>query len=168
MPVPVMMSRGRIRLLHPSKLLTFYFFLFSLVFFMGSSMVLTAGISIRNSHAQTNANNTNTIPEGLFAAPARWPTAEPAVIPRNDATTINEAVGQQSHEFPGAESSSSATSDQHVILEPTVYVPPSRPSVAAELEEAIVQSPPERAEDGSRSSSSSSSSSSSGSGSGSG
>jgi hypothetical protein len=91
------------------------------------------------------------------------------VIPGNDATTINEvfsrneAVGQQPHEFSRVASSSSATSDQHVILEPTVYVPPARPSVAAELEEAIVHSPPpEAAEVGRRSTTSSSSSSGSG------
>ncbi|GFP60095.1 hypothetical protein ACSS6W_005350 [Trichoderma asperelloides] len=119
----------------------------------------------QNPHAQTNAN---AIPEGLFAAPVRAPFAEPAVIPGNDAATSNEAitpneaVEQRSPEFPAAESSSSATSDQHVILEPTVYVPPPRPSVATELEEAIVESLPEPAEARSRSSSSSSSSSSSG------
>ncbi|PNP48153.1 hypothetical protein TGAMA5MH_00810 [Trichoderma gamsii] len=118
----------------------------------------------QNSHAQTNGSNA--MPQGLFAPPTS-PTAEPAVIPGNDATTNeaiahNEAVGQ-SRIFPRVESSSSsATSDQHVILEPTVYVPPSRMSVAAELEEAVVQSPPPAAEDGSRSPSSSSSSSSSG------
>ncbi|KAM0459773.1 hypothetical protein ACHAO4_001897 [Trichoderma viride] len=135
-----MMSRGSIRLLHPNK------------------------TSIRNPHAQ--ANGSNAMPQGLYAPPTS-PTAEPVVIPGNDAATNeaiahNEAVGQQSHEFPRAESSSSsAASDQHVILEPTVYVPPSRPSVAAELEEAVVHSPPV-AEDGSRSTTSSSSSSSSG------
>lgn len=122
-------------------------------------MILTAQTSIRNSHAQ--ANGSNSMPQGLFAA-------EPDVIPGNDDTTNeaiahNEAVGQ-SYVFPRAESSSSlATSDQHVILEPTVYVPPSRPSVAAELEDAVVHSPPpEPVRDGSRSTSSSSSSSSSG------
>ncbi|EHK39896.1 hypothetical protein TRIATDRAFT_287641 [Trichoderma atroviride IMI 206040] len=111
-----------------------------------------------DSHAQTNGSN----------APPASPTAEPVVIPAIDATTNeafahNEAVGQQSYELPRAESSSSAASDQHVILEPTVYVPPSRPSVAAELEEAAVHSPPpEPVGDGSRSASSSTSSSSSG------
>ncbi|KAL7892409.1 hypothetical protein HDV63DRAFT_241443 [Trichoderma sp. SZMC 28014] len=108
----------------------------------------------QNSHAQTNGSNS--MPQG----PPTPPTAEPAVIPGNDGT-INEAVGQ-SLVFPRAESSSSA-SDQHVILEPTVYVPPSRPSVAAELEDAVVHSlPPEPLRDGARSTSSSSSSSSSG------
>lgn len=129
-------------------------------------MTLTAQTSIRNAHAQTNGSNT--VPQGLFAAPPTSPTAEPAVMPGNDGTTNeaidhNEAVGQ-SRVFPRVgSSSSSATSDQHVILEPTVYVPPSRPSVAAELEDAVVHSPPpERVRDGSRSTSSSSSSSSSG------
>ncbi|KAM0478294.1 hypothetical protein ACHAPX_005484 [Trichoderma viride] len=111
-----------------------------------------------NSYAQ--ANGSNAMPQGLFVPPTS-PTAEPAVMPGNDAAT-NEAVGQ-SRVFPRVESSSlSATSDQHVILEPTVYVPPSRMSVAAELEEAVVHSPPPAAEDGSRSTSSSSSSSGSG------
>ncbi|KAK1254523.1 hypothetical protein MKX08_008518 [Trichoderma sp. CBMAI-0020] len=114
---------------------------------------------LQDSHAPTNGSNA--MPPGLFA-PLASPTAEPVVIPAHDAAT-NEAVGQQSHEVPRAESSSSAASDQHVILEPTVYVPPSRPSVAAELEEAVVHSPPpEAAGDGSRSTSSSSSSSNSG------
>lgn len=131
-------------------------------------MILTAEISSRNSHPQ---NNANPVPDGLFAVPIRAPFAEPVVIPGNDPTTTNEvithteAVEQRSPEFPVVESSSSsssAASDQQVILEPTVYVPPTRPSVILELEDAIAQSPPEAAEDRSRPSSSSSSSSSSG------
>ncbi|KAL7904046.1 hypothetical protein GGI35DRAFT_242365 [Trichoderma velutinum] len=81
-----------------------------------------------------------------------------------DAITPNEA-GPSSSESRRSDSSAS----RHIILEPTVYVPPSRTNDGAELEVTPIQS----AESGDNhvknaSSSSSSSSSSSGSGRGSG
>ncbi|KAL6891832.1 hypothetical protein GGI43DRAFT_387079 [Trichoderma evansii] len=156
------MSRGRIQLLHSSKLrfLSLFFpSLFTPSYFMGNIIILTAEISIRNSHPNL---------EGPFATHMRAPFAEPVVIPENDPTTNeaiahNEAVEQRSPESPAVESSSSLASVQRMMqepmLEPTVYVPPTRPR---ELEDVIVQSPREAVEDQSRSSSSSSSSSSSG------
>ncbi|PKK44766.1 hypothetical protein CI102_10952 [Trichoderma harzianum] len=109
-----------------------------------------------------------TLPEAIVAT---TPIAAPIAISGVeqgaaiiDAITPNEA-GPSSSESRRSESSAS----RHIILEPTVYVPPSRTNDVAELDVTPIQS----AESGDNhvkntSSSSSSSSSSSGSGRGSG
>ncbi|RFU73700.1 hypothetical protein TARUN_8551 [Trichoderma arundinaceum] len=120
----------------------------------------------QDSHEQTGADNFSFLPEALLAVPAT-PIAAPVAISGAagngpaivEAITPSETVDASSSESPPSEASAS---EQHVILEPTVYVPPSRPSAAAEPEVNPVQPEGEA-----RKSSSSSSSSSSGSGSGS-
>ncbi|UKZ76012.1 hypothetical protein TrVFT333_003708 [Trichoderma virens FT-333] len=114
------------------------------------------------SHQQGDAGNLSVLPEAVvattpIAAPVAISGAEQgaAII---DAITPNEA-GPSSSESRRSESPAS----RHIILEPTVYVPPSRANEVAELDVAPVR-PLESADNHVKNSSSSSSSSSSNSG----
>ncbi|KAH6608861.1 hypothetical protein Trco_002207 [Trichoderma cornu-damae] len=118
---------------------------------------------------QADAGDFVLLPEALLAASAATPIAAPVAISGAagnrpaivDTITPNEAADPGSPES-SAPSLDSSASRQHVILEPTVYVPPPRPNVVAELEVVPAEPSPEAAEDRARASSSSSSSSSSG------
>ncbi|KAL7945237.1 hypothetical protein V8C42DRAFT_345631 [Trichoderma barbatum] len=112
---------------------------------------------------QGDGGSLSVLPEAIVAT---TPIAAPVAISGTeqgsaivDAITPNEA-GPSSLEPRHSESSAS----QHVMLEPTVYVPPSRPNDVAELDVGPAQ-PAESVDNHVKNSSSSSSSSSSCSGS---